>query len=269
MSINPVIPYENGFNATGITKIISMGEENNSLMNMSVLNLLAGEKYKINTGFETAVLLMQGSVLFRYGLEEHKAARNNFFNEPPIALHAPMQEQIDICAQSPSELIIIQAENNKNFKSVLFDKSNILEQEARGAGLLDNTACRLVRTIFDKRNAPDANLVLGEVVTPPGRWSSYPPHHHEQPEIYHYRFSEPQGYGHAELGEQVFKIKNYDTLKIFNQEEHAQVAAPGYAMMYVWAIRHLPNKPYTMPTFNLLHDWTRHESANSKVWRAL
>ena len=56
--------------------------------------------------------------------------------------------------------------------------------------------------------------MLGEVVTLPGGWSSYPPHHHPQPEIYHYRFTHPQGFGHAELGDDVFKVRHYDTIRI-------------------------------------------------------
>ena len=59
---------------------------------------------------------------------------------------------------------------------------------------------------------------MGEVVTAPGGWSSYPPHHHEQPEIYHYRFTEPQGYGHAECGDDVFKVRQYDTYKIVDEK---------------------------------------------------
>jgi 5-deoxy-glucuronate isomerase len=139
------------------------------------------------------------------------------------------------------------------------------ENEHRGRGLLDDTAYRLVRTIFDCRNRPEAVLVLGEVVSFPGRWSSYPPHHHPQPEIYHYRFTEPQGYGHAELGDEVLKIRHGDTLKILDRKDHAQVAAPGYGMYYVWVIRHLPGEPYQTPEFTEEHRWLL--QADAPVWR--
>ena len=81
-------------------------------------------------------------------------------------------------------------------------------------GQVGGACLRLVRTIFDRTNAdPNAELVLGEVITLPGRWSSYPPHHHPQPEIYHYRFTHPQGYGHAELGEDVLLVPTYTPLR--------------------------------------------------------
>lgn len=251
----------------GFTALVRAGEEKNSLMTMGILKLAAHEHFEIKKGLETAVLLLKGSVLFSHNEGEHFAKRQCFFKETPIAVHFHAGESLKISAQQASELLVVQTENDKKFAFSFFDASNMAENEHRGRGLLDDTAYRMVRTIFDYRNRPQAHLVLGEVVTLPGRWSSYPPHHHEQPEIYHYRFSEDQGYGHAELGEQVFKIKNYDTIKIFNEEDHAQVAAPGYAMMYVWAIRHLPNKPYHMPTFTKEHDWTRQSGANERVWR--
>jgi 5-deoxy-glucuronate isomerase len=112
-----------------------------------------------------------------------------------------------------------------------------------------------VRLIFDDSNRPEANLVLGEVVNYPGRWSSYPPHHHPQAEIYHYRFTLPQGYGHAELGDEVYKVRSYDTIKILDGVSHAQVSAPGYGMYYIWVVRHRPGNRYTGFRFAEEHRW--------------
>ena len=141
-----------------------------------------------------------------------------------------------------------------------------MANEPRGRGQVGGRALRYVRTIFDRTNSPpEVELVLGEVVTFPGGWSSYPPHHHPQHEIYHYRFTEPQGYGHAELGEEVVKVKQYDTIKIPAGLDHAQCAAPGYGMYYSWVIRHLPDKPYTVPEFTAEHAWTMQPDA--AFWR--
>jgi 5-deoxy-glucuronate isomerase len=134
--------------------------------------------------------------------------------------------------------------------------------EHRGEGQVAGRCLRFVRTIFDRSTSPDdAELVLGEVVTLPGGWSSYPPHHHRQPEIYHYRFTAPQGYGHAEVGEQVYKVGERDTVYIPPGLVHAQCAAPGYGMYYAWVIRHLPEDPYTVPDFIEEHAWTMEKDA--------
>ena len=121
-----------------------------------------------------------------------------------------------------------------------------VENEHRGKGQLDDTSYRIVRCVFDRRTAPpEARLVLGDVVTFPGRWSSYPPHHHPQGELYYYRFEPDWGYGHGELGEDVYKLYHNDLLRITGLRDHAQTAAPGFHMYYVWTIRHDTGNPYT------------------------
>lgn len=78
---------------------------------------------------------------------------------------------------------------------------------ARGAnGELQGTIRRNVRTCFDYENAPYSNMVLGEVVNLPGRWSSYPPHWHPQPEVYLFRFDKPQGYGAGWVNDEVVQL---------------------------------------------------------------
>jgi 5-deoxy-glucuronate isomerase len=129
---------------------------------------------------------------------------------------------------------------------------------------MKETSTRIVRTIFDYSNAPWSNLVLGEVITFPGKWSSYPPHHHKQPEIYHYRFFPENGYGICQLGDEACVVRNGDTVEIVMDESHPQAAAPGYAMYYIWAIRHLDNATYTTPVFEKEHLWVT--SSDAVLW---
>ena len=81
---------------------------------------------------------------------------------------------------------MLRTENGRAFPAKLYLPGDTPD-EFRGAGTMHETSTRIVRTIFDYRNAPYANLVLGEVIDFPGKWSSYPPHHHPQPEIYYYK----------------------------------------------------------------------------------
>ena len=71
--------------------------------------------------------------------------------------------------------------------------------------------------------------------------------------------------GAAELGEDVVKVRAFDTIHIPAGLDHAQCAAPGYAMYYSWVIRHLPDKPYTVPEFTAEHAWTMQPAA--PFWR--
>ena len=45
---------------------------------------------------------------------------------------------------------------------------------------------------------------------------------------------------------------------------HPQVAAPGYAMYYIWVIRHLEGNPYIKPDFEAQHLWV--EQPGAKYW---
>jgi 5-deoxy-glucuronate isomerase len=214
---------------------------------------------------ETAWLLLDGEAELGWDGDEARVGRRSLFDEPPTALHVPGGTRVRIRTSSPwSEWAVARASNPERFAPKLFRPTD-LAPEYRGLGLVQDTSLRNVRLIFDDTNRPQANLVLGEVVNFPGRWSSYPPHHHVQPEIYHYRFTLPQGYGHAELGEDVYKVRSFDTIKITDGLSHAQVSAPGYGMYYIWIVRHLAGNRYRGFRYSPEHEWVLDPHAQG--WR--
>ena len=242
-------PLEPGYN--GITRIGEPGYDTG--ISFGILRLRAGERFERELARETAVLLLHGAISGSVGGIPFSAARSSLFDETPTALHAAAGAKLTISAAGEAELALFEVANQRPFSPLVFDRRNMAELERRGKGQLRDAAFRLVRTIFDLRNRPDTALVLGEVVTLPGRWSSYPPHHHPQPEIYHYRFDRPSGFGFCELGEEAARLRHGDTLKIAPGADHAQVSAPGYAMYYLWVIRHLDGDPYRTPEFTEAH----------------
>jgi len=256
--MNHLAGHRSGFDP-GLTRITGTGDSTG--IGLSVLRLRAGEQWGGDTVAETAWLLMAGAVEVRAPGIEARLSRHSLFDDAPACLHVPAAASVQLQARSDCELTIYECANAERFDPRLFTPETTPD-EHRGEGLVRNRSLRIVRTIFDRRNSPAAvQLVLGEVVTLPGGWSSYPPHHHHQPEIYHYRFTAPQGYGHAELGETVLKVRSYDTIRIPAGLDHAQCAAPGYGMYYSWVIRHLRGNPYTVPEFTPEHAWTMDPSA--------
>ncbi len=216
----------------------------------------AGETRRETPALETAWTLLRGTAELEFASSRVRVQRRNVFDEPPTALHVAAGTAVAFRAiSSDVEWAVVRTANPRVFEPRLFSPAD-LQPEYRGAGLVQNACLRNVRLIFDRSGRPEANLVLGEVVNYPGRWSSYPPHHHDQPEIYHYRFTAPEGYGHAELGDDVVKVREGDTIVIPPGRDHAQVSAPGYGMYYLWMIRHLPGNPYTGFTFAPEHQWT-------------
>jgi len=242
-----------GFGETAVTRI---GEaEDDTGIYFGVLKLRAGEKVVVTPEGETAWLLMSGTVRVTAGDLSGRFTRASLFDESASCVHVAAGERVTLLAETETEFTVYATANKAKFAPRLFTPEQV-PNEHRGKGMLDDACYRYVRTIFDGKNSdPACELVLGEVVTFPGRWSSYPPHHHPQPEIYHYRFTAPQGYGHGESGETVHRIGHNDTLKIFDGDDHSQCAAPGYGMYYTWVIRHLPGNPYTVPEFTPEHRW--------------
>jgi 5-deoxy-glucuronate isomerase len=224
-------------------------------MDFGIQRLRPGEAATVSTDKETLWVLLDGSVAVQSTAGELTASRSSLFDENPTAVHAGTGEKVAFKAgKQGAELAIVRTSNAKAI-GVRYYQPSAVTTEDRGAGLAQGACRRAVRAIFDYSTRPDSNLVVGEVVNLPGRWSSYPPHHHPQPEIYHYRFTLPQGYGHAEVGDDVFKVRSGDTTRIPGGLDHAQVSAPGYGMYYLWIVRHLPGRPYKGFKFTAEHTW--------------
>lgn len=254
--------HRNGF-GPGLTEITQIGEpKDDTGISLAVLKLAAGESHSVIAETETAWLLMHGEVTAEIGGKTAELKRRSLFDESATCVHVARGEAVSFTCKADTEFTVYKVDNGKPFEARIFTPDDV-PNEHRGAGQVGGTCLRFVRTIFDNSNSDaNAELVLGEVITMPGKWSSYPPHHHPQPEIYHYRFTDPRGFGHAELGEDVLKVRQYDTVKIFGPNDHPQCAAPGYGMYYSWVIRHLPGDRYTVPEFTEDHTWTMADDAD-------
>jgi len=211
----------------------------------SIQIIAENDQSYIHTGeYETAILSIDGKGELIYQEQTISLQRSNWIDENPCVIHLPKDDTVQINAHHQCRLAIVQTKNSDSFPGRVYIPGDI-DVEHRGKDQLDDTCYRLVRLAFDRTNAPkSAKLVLGEVLNFPGKWSSYPPHHHKQPEIYYYEFSPNDGYGHGELGDKVYKLKHQDLLVITNLLDHSQVSAPGYYLYYIWAIHHLENNPY-------------------------
>jgi 5-deoxy-glucuronate isomerase len=246
--------FRKGFDS-GFTQITHEGDlEKDTGIDFGILKLRSQEMVSELSKKESVFVLLKGKAEIKWNGEKALVERHSLFDEEPTALHVPGGMEVKILSNTDSEWAVARTSNVQKFQPRFYRPQDI-KPEYRGKGLAQGTCERNVRLVFDRATRPESNLVLGEVINYPGRWSSYPPHHHEQPEIYHYRFTLPQGYGHGEVGEDVYKIKSNDTIKIVGGMDHSQVAAPGYGMYYLWIVRHLPDNPYLGFEFTEEHRW--------------
>ncbi|MBE6101757.1 MAG: 5-deoxy-glucuronate isomerase [Selenomonas ruminantium] len=214
---------------------------------------------------ETAFVILTGKVEIAWEGKKEIMERQSLFEENPYCLLVPKATKVTIKAlQQDTEVLVQQTINEKTFQPVFFRPEDV-QADVFGAGMWKGTAERTVRTIFDYDNAPFSNMVNGEVINSPGRWSGYIPHNHPQPEVYTYKFDKPQGFGACFIGDNAFKISHNSWSELSGGYMHPQVTAPGYAMWYSWMIRHLPGDPW-VKTRNDLPEHTWLLDPEAEIW---
>ena len=235
-------PYRSGFN-NGLNPYNQAHDETG--MEFDILIMQPGDDFKISDNKrEIALIIIEGAGDVKFEDTSLTFNRPNWVDNDPTVVHMSAGESTVLNAVSETRVAIVKTLNNDKFKGKVYYPENI-DTEHRGKDQLGDTCYRLVRLAFDGTiTPPESKLVIGEVLNFPGKWSSYPPHHHSQPELYYYELSPKWGYGHGELGDDVHKIKNGDILAITGSRVHSQTSAPGFYMYYLWAIRHDDNKRY-------------------------
>lgn len=249
----------------GYTKIADMESKHpDMLQDIGIYTLAVGDtKILMDGRKECAILLLEGTLHLEWNGISHEIKRDSVFEENPWCLHIPKEVEVKITALSHSEVLVQKTTNDTEFEAKLYTQ-NDCESTVAGEGVWDGTAERVIRTIFDYNNAPYSNLVIGEVISYPGRWSSYPPHYHDQPEVYYYRFDKPQGFGCAMVGPDAYRVQHNSYITIPGDLDHPQATAPGYAMYFCWMIRHLENNPWTERIMEEEHKWLLEPDA--KIW---
>lgn len=120
-----------------------------------------------------------------------------FDDAAPGAVYAPAGRTYSVIAKGPVELAVCSAPG-KAGRSPRAIAAAEMSKEVRGSG----TNTRYVRNILPQTKEADSLLVV-EVITPGGHWSSYPPHKHDTAalgretvleETYYHRLMPPQGF---------------------------------------------------------------------------
>ncbi|UNK79815.1 5-deoxy-glucuronate isomerase [Sphingopyxis granuli] len=163
-----------------------------------VVRLAAGASYnRVEDGREACVVVLTGTVSIMAGGEsfENIGGRQTVFDGAATSVYVPAGHRYRIEAVSDAEIAICTAPGT-GAGAVRVIRSDAVE--VRGQG----TNTRHVRNILSDADAAESLLVV-EVITPGGHWSSYPPHKHDRDaypeetfleETYYHRLSPSQGF---------------------------------------------------------------------------
>jgi len=251
-----------GYGYTSITELD--GKHSEYLMDFGVLRLKPDMEFTDGKQLERVFVLLYGEIEVEYDGKTVRGKRATYTNDTIWCVNLPKDTKAVIRGiAGDSEVVIIRTENERTFAPVVRSGEQIVE-ETRGKGCMNEAGTRIVRTAQDKRLTPDSNIMFGEDMHYPGKWSGFPSHSHAQPEIYFYKFYPENGFGLLRLGDEGVLLEHNDTVLIEPNKVHPQVTAPGYAMYYLWAIRHLDGNPYLKPDFEEQHLWV--EKPGAKYW---
>lgn len=252
---------------------------------LEVVRLEPGERRSVpTTGREILVLPLSGSFLVEVDGEPFElAGRASVFSGVSDFVYASAGSAVSVSSPEGGEVAVPWAVATRRFPALRIAASDV-PVETRGAG----RATRQINNLFTDRVAAGHRLVVVEVLTPPGNWSSYPPHKHddassgaedEMEEIYYFRIEGENGYGihrtytaDGALDETVV-VRDGD-LFLVPRGYHGPCAAPPEFTMYYLNVLAGPGEARTLrftddPTYAWIRESWRTQERDPRIPLAL
>jgi 5-deoxy-glucuronate isomerase len=228
---------------SGVLIAITRDEAKWDTINFSVRRLIAGQYWQSATRDEEAALIILGgkaTVDWGDGVRE-VGRRKDVFSGYPDAVYLPTGAAFEISAITDCKFADCRVPSSVRLSPRLITPADCRE-EIRGGGNCTRQIVNVIRPEF-----PADKLLICEVYTPSGNWSSYPPHKHDVhsppaevdlDEIYYYRISRPEGYAFQRLYDAAGTRDDTLTLVdghlvLIKHGYHPVVAAHGYDIYYL------------------------------------
>lgn len=198
---------------------------------------------------ELALVVLGGScqIVSNRGTWMDVGRRCNVFDGMPYALFLPPETNFTVEAKSENLDIAYGWAVAKETYPVRLVKPSEVEIEIRGGDNVTRQINKMIPPGF-----PCSRLVVVEVYTPSGNWSSYPPHKHDEhltdengnlleadlEEVYFYKIDRPEGFAYqriytADRTIDELILARDSHLVLSPRGYHPVVAAPGYNCYYL------------------------------------
>ena len=187
--------------ATGTVLEVTPASAGWNHVGFRVVRLQAGEHHAGHCADrETCLVLVAGTADIVAGGETFAQVGGRatpFEDRAPGAVYVPAGIAFEVFAKTPVELAVCTAPGTGAGEVRMIDAAR-MSREVRGK----DTNTRYVRNILPETE-PAEGLLVVEVITPGGHWSSYPPHKHDTAstaeetvleETYYHRLQPPQGF---------------------------------------------------------------------------
>jgi 5-deoxy-glucuronate isomerase len=211
-------------------------------MSFFVRRLQPGDVFQARTqDEEAAFVILGGTCVCDWGHGPAQLGkRKNVFDGLPYTLYLPSRNTVSFRAKTTCEIAECRVPSTARLEPKLITPRDVASS-LRGGGNASRQIVDVISPAF-----PADKLMVIEVYTPAGNWSSYPPHKHDVhnppaevdlDEIYYYRiqqggFALQRLYGGEHAGEQTLKALDGDAVLV-HSGYHAVVAGPGYDVYYL------------------------------------
>jgi 5-deoxy-glucuronate isomerase len=212
-------------------------------MSFFVRRLQPGDVFRTHTEKEEAAfVLLGGTCLADWGQGSTRIGkRKNVFDGFPYVLYLPDRCKVNFAAETMCEIAECRVPSEARLEARLVTPKDV-GSNIRGGGNVSRQIVDAITPAF-----PADRLIVIEVYTPGGNWSSYPPHKHDVhnppaevdlDEIYYYRIRQPGGFAFQHLysgdksSERTLKTRDGDAVLV-RSGYHPVVAGPGYDVYYL------------------------------------
>src|SRR5216110_3492854 len=215
-------------------------------MSFLVRRLVPGQVWETrNAEEETVVLMLGGTSLADWGEGRQQIGqRKNVFDGLPYAVYLPAGFRLIIEALTECEFVACSVPSSARLEPRLITPTDVTVS-LRGGGNASRQIVGVVRPDF-----PADKLMIIEVYTPSGNWSSYPPHKHDVhnpphevdlEELYYYKVDRPEGYAIQRVYTADGRLDHTLTVRdgelvLVPEGYHPVVAAHGYNVYYLNAL---------------------------------
>lgn len=201
---NLLVPPTPGPHDPDLILSITPGRAGWDLISFQARRLGENKTWAFETGdCELALVNLSGRYTVRSNRGEWTGigSRENVFKGAAHALYLPRGTEFLVTAEQPGEFAVARAPTDQDHDPWLIQPKDV-PISVRGG----DTVSRQINDLLPP-GSPVHRLVLVEVYTPGGNWSSYPPHKHDVhieedgklveadlEEVYFYKFDKPEGY---------------------------------------------------------------------------
>lgn len=241
---------------------------------LKIAALSAGESAQIATeDDEMLVLPLQGSVSVTVDDETFElAGRDSIFTDITDYLYVPRGKTFTLTAKTDGRFALPSTKSTKDLP-VRYCPRTEVKTGLRGSGICS----RQVNNYALGNDLETSHLLVCEVLTPGGNWSSYPPHKHdvhsdierELEEIYYFEIApggpgdETEGFGLQRVyssGKDIdvcAEVRTRDTVLVPYGYHGPSVAAPGHTMYYLNVMGGPAEDSAWLMTDDPCHTWQR------------